>query len=83
LKTEYLNKDCLQGDSVEREEYAGALSTYTQEAESSPEGVQRATGKPSARARRRGILQVKGKDCWVYLISKLTNIHYRLRYCFD
>ncbi len=26
MKTENLNKGCLQGDSVEREDYAGALA---------------------------------------------------------
>lgn len=33
MKTEYLNKGCLQRDSVEREEYAGALSAEAREAE--------------------------------------------------
>lgn len=33
MKTEYLNKGCLQRDSVEREEYAGALSADARETE--------------------------------------------------
>lgn len=33
MKTENLNKGCLQRDSVEREEYAGALSADAREAE--------------------------------------------------
>lgn len=31
MKAEYLNKGCLQGDSVEREGYAGAPNADTRE----------------------------------------------------